>query len=238
MVRRREAPGRLGACRQGERLHVVDIFDEVDEDLRAERAQKLVRQYGWLIVAGAVAIVAGVAAWQYWNHWKYQQDAAAASRFVAAQTAIEQARPGTTQTAQIQTLDQMAASGPEGYKTLARLRAAGLKADSGDLPGAIAMWNQVAADGSADSLLRDLASLTAATRQIDRADPGQLQARLEPLAVPDNPFSALAREQLAILDLRQGKIEDAKNRLKALSIDFQAPSGLRARAAALLAGLG
>ncbi len=129
-------------------------------------------------------------------------------------------------------------AGPEGYKTLARLRAAGLKADSGDLPGAIALWNQVAADSSADSLLRDLASLTAATRQIDRGDPGLLQARLEPLAVPDNPWSALAREQLAILDLRQGKIEDAKTRLKALSIDFQAPSGLRARAAALLAGLG
>jgi hypothetical protein len=217
---------------------VVDIFDEVDEDLRAERAQKLAKQYGWLAVAGAVAIVGGVAGWQYWNHLKYQQDAAAASRFVAAQTALEQAAPGTTPAAQLQTLDQMAASGPEGYRTLARLRAAALKADSGDLQGAIALWNQVAADSSADTLLRDLASLTAATRQIDRGDPGQLQARLEPLAEPDNPWSALAREQLAILDLRQGKIEDAKTRLKQLSIDFQAPPGLRARAAALLAGLG
>ncbi len=237
MVRRRQAPPCRGECRQGERLHVVDIFDEVDEDLRAERAQKLAKQYGWLIVAGAVAIVGAVAGWQLWNRWQNQQDAATASRFVATQTALEKAPPGTTLTTQIQTLDQMAAAGPEGYKTLARLRAAGLKADSGDLPGAIALWNQVAADSSADSLLRDLASLTAATRQIDRGDPGQLQARLEPLAVPDNPYSALAREQLAILELRQGKIEDAKTRLKQLSIDFQAPSGLRARAAALLAGL-
>ena len=222
----------------GERLHVVDIFDEVDEDLRAERAQKLVRQYGWLAVAGAVAIVGAVAGWQYWNYSKNQQDAATASRFVATQTALERAAPGSVPAAQIQTLDRMAEAGPEGYRTLARLRAAGLKADSGDLPGAIALWNQVAADGSADSLLRDLASLTAATRQIDRGDPGQLQARLEPLAQPDNPWSALAREQLAILDLRQGKVEDARTRLKQLSIDFQAPPGLRARAAALLAGLG
>jgi hypothetical protein len=219
---------------------VVDIFDEVDEDLRAERAQKLVRQYGWLGIAGAVAIVAAAGGWQYWNHLQYQRDAAAASRFVATQTALEQAAPGASPATriQIQTLDEMAATAPEGYRTLARLRAAGLKADSGDLPGAIALWNQVAADTSADSLLRDLASLTAATRQIDRGDPGQLQARLEPLAVPDNPWSALAREQLAILDLRQGKIEEAKTRLKQLSNDFQAPPGLRARAAALLAGLG
>jgi hypothetical protein len=217
---------------------VVDIFDEVEEDLRAERARKLFRQYGWLIILAAVAIVGAVAGWQLWNRWQSGQDAAAASRFVAAQTAIDQAAPGTRATAQIQTLDQLAATGPQGYKTLARLRAAALKADSGDLPGAIDLWNQVAADGKADPLLRDLAILTAAMRQIDRGDPAQLQSRLEPLALPGNPLSALAREQLAILDLRLGKTEDAKTRLKALSIDFQAPSGLRARASALLAGLG
>ncbi len=217
---------------------MVDIFDEVEEDLRAERAQRLFRRYGWLIVLAAVAIVGAVAGWQLWNHWKAGQDAAAASRFVAAQTAIEQAAPGTKAPAQLDTLDQLAATGPQGYKTLARLRAAALKANSGDLPGAIALWNQVAADANADPLLCDLAILTLAMRQIDRGDPAQLQSRLEPLAMPGNPWSALAREQLAILDLRQGKIEEAKTRLKALSIDFQAPSGLRARASALLAGLG
>ena len=215
---------------------MVDIFDEVEEDLRAERAEKLFKKYAWLIIATAVAIVGGVAGWQLWNRWQFQQDAAAASRFIAAQTALEQPAPGAAPP--IATLDQLAASGPQGYKTLARLQAAAVKANSGDLPGALALWNEVAADTNADRLLRDLASLTAAMRQIDRGDPVQLQARLEPLAVAGNPWSALAKEQLAILDLRQGKIEDAKTKLKALTSDFDAPAGLRARAAALLAGLG
>ena len=217
---------------------MVDIFDEVEEDLRAERAEKLFKKYAWLIILVAAAIVGAAAGWQLWNRWQSGQDAAAASRFVAAQTAIEQATPAAPATAQIDTLDQLAATAPEGYKTLSRLRVAGLKADAGDLTGAIALWNEVAADPSADRLLRDLASLTAAARQIDRGDPAQLQARLEPLAVFGNPWSALAREQLAILDLRLGKPDDAKTKLKALSTDFEAPAGLRARAAALLAGLG
>jgi hypothetical protein len=217
---------------------VVDIFDEVEEDLRAERAQKLAKKYGWLIILAAVAIVGGVAGWQVWVRWQTQQDASVASRFVAAQTAIEQAAPGAVTNGPLATLDLLAARGPEGYKTLARLRAAAVKADSGDLTGAVALWNAVAADSDADTLLRDLASLTAATRQIDQGDPAQIQARLEPLAVFGNPWSALAREQLAILDLRQGKADEAKTKLKALSIDFEAPSGVRARAAALLAGLG
>jgi hypothetical protein len=223
---------------------VVDIFDEVEEDLRAERAQKLFKKYAWLILLVAVAIVGGVAGWQLWNRWQNQQDAAAASRFIAARTALEKSardksaaeQPGAA--APIGTLDQLAATGPQGYKTLARLQAAAIKADSGDLQGALALWDEVAADPAADRLLRDLASLTAATRQIDRGDPGQLQARLEPLAAFGNPWSALAKEQLAILDLRQGKTEDAKTKLKALATDFDAPAGLRARAAALLAGMG
>jgi len=219
-----------------ERLRVVDIFDEVEEDLRAERAEKLLKKYAWLIGAAALATVGGTAGWQAWTRYQNQQDAAVAARYVAVQTALEQ--PGGNKAAQIAPLEQLAATAPEGYKTLARLRAAGLKADAGDLPGAIALWNTVAADTSADPLLRDFASLMATGRELDHGDPAQLEARLKPLATPGNAWSALAREQLAILDLRQGKVDDARKALQALTNDIDASSGLRARASALLTGLG
>jgi hypothetical protein len=212
----------------GERIRVVDIFDEVEEDLRAERAEKLLKKYGGLIIAMAVAVIAAAAGWQMWNRYQHQQDAAAAARFVAAQGGASG----------LPILDQLAASGPDGYKTLARLRAAALKADAGDLQGAESLWDAVAADSGADQLLRDFASLMATSRDLDHGDPSQLEARLKPLANPTNAWSSLAREQLAMLDLRQGKVEDARKTLRALSIDIGAPSGLRNRASALLTGLG
>jgi hypothetical protein len=113
-----------------------------------------------------------------------------------------------------------------------------VKADAGDVPGAVARWNAVAADTSADPLLRDLASLLATARELDHGDPAQLEARLKPLAEPGNPWSTLAQEQLAMLDLREGKVDDARKTLQTLSVDIDSPSGLRARASALLAGLG
>jgi hypothetical protein len=207
---------------------VVDIFDEVEEDLRAERAEKLLKKYAGVIIAMALAVVAATAGWQMWNRHQRQQDAGAAARFVAAQEGASG----------LPVLDQLAASGPNGYKTLARLRAAALKADAGDLQGAESLWNAVAADSGADSLLRDFASLMATSRDLDHGDPGQLEARLKPLAEPANAWSSLAREQLAMLDLRQGKVADARKTLQALSIDIDAPSGLRNRASALLTGLG
>jgi hypothetical protein len=219
---------------------VVDIFDEVEEDLRAERAEKLLKKYAWLLIVAAVAVVGAAAGWQLWNRYRNQQDAAAAARYVAVQNALEQpaAQQGGAKPDQIAALDQLAASAPEGYRTLARLRAAGLKADAGDISGAVVLWNTVAADGSADRLLRDLASLLAAQRELDHGDPAQLEARLKPMAEPGNPWSTLAQEQLAMLDLRQGRVDDARKKLQVLSFDIDSPSGLRARASALLAGLG
>jgi hypothetical protein len=133
----------LWRVQAGERIRVVDIFDEVEEDLRAERAKRLLKKYGWVLIVVAVAIVGAAAGWQLWNRYQNQQDAAAAARYVAVQSALE--RPGATKTDQIATLDQLAANAPEGYRTLARLLAAGLKADAGDVPGAVALWNAVAA---------------------------------------------------------------------------------------------
>ncbi len=227
MVRRlrRRVPWQKQA---GERNRVVDIFDEVEEDLRAERAERLLKKYAGVLIALAVAVVAAVAGWQFWSRHQRQQDASAASQFVAAQDS-DKALP---------VLDQLAASGPEGYRTLARLRAATLKANAGDLQGAESLWNAVASDSGADPLLRDFASLMATGRDLDHGDPAQLEARLKPLAEPTNAWSSLAREQLAMLDLRQGRVEEARKALQALSIDIDAPSGLRARASALLTGLG
>ncbi|HEX2941201.1 MAG TPA: tetratricopeptide repeat protein [Rhodopila sp.] len=216
---------------------MVDIFDEVEEDLRAERAARMMKKYGWLIIVMAVAVIGAAIAWQLYVRAQNQADAAAAARYVAAVNAIEGGPADASHADQIPVLEQIIATAPDGYKTLARLHAAGLKAKNNDLPGAEALWNAVAADSDADKLLRDFATLMAAQHEIDHGNPDQIKARLQPLASLDNPWSALAQEQLAILDLRLGKTADARKALQALTVDIMAPAGVRTRASALLAGL-
>ena len=218
---------------------MVDIFDEVEEELRAERAERLLKKYAGVIVGAAVLVVLAVGGWQAWRWWQARQDMAAASRFITAMSIADSAGADkATQQAASAQFDALAAAAPEGYRTLARLRAAALKAGTGDLSGAAQLWNAVAADGSADPLLRDLASLLWAQHQIDTGDPSLLEARLKALAMPGNAWESLAQEQLAVLDLRQGKKDAAKAELRKLAQDVTAPNGVRGRAAALLAQLG
>jgi hypothetical protein len=220
---------------------LVDIFDEVDEELRAERAQQLLKRYGGLIVAAVLVIVGAAAGWQAWRWYEARQDQAAAVEYLTAMTLADATAAGTnaaSRTAAIAAFDRVAGNAPQGYRTLSRLREAALKADAGDLTGATALWDQVATDTSADPLLRDLASLLWVEHQIDSGDPATLEARLKALATPTNPWRPLAEEQLALLDMRQGKTDQAKATLRRLAQDVTAPNGVRGRATGLLNRLG
>jgi hypothetical protein len=218
---------------------VVDIFDEINEELRAERTQALLKRYAGVILATVVLIVVAAAGWEAWRWWEAKQDRVAAEKFLAATAIAEGGKTNAaSRKAAIADLDAVAASAPEGYRTLARLRSAALQAQSSNLAGAEQQWNAVATDPNAEPLLRDLANLLWAEHQIETGDPALLAARLKVLAEPGNPWRPLAEEQLALLDLRQGKTAAAKTALTGLAADLTAPSGVRGRAVEMLGRLG
>jgi hypothetical protein len=218
---------------------VVDIFDEVDEELREERMQEFLKKYGGLLFAAALLIIGAVAGWKAWGWYEQRRDMEAAALYLAASARTQAAGvAGPNRAAAIAAFQAVAATAPNGYRDLARLREAALRADSGDLRGASALWDQVAADSSVDPLLRDLANLTWCLYYVDEGDPGLLESRLKPLATPGSAWRSLALEQLAMVELRQGHTDAARTQLKKLAEDTTAPRGVRGRAGAILARVG
>jgi hypothetical protein len=216
---------------------VPDIFDEVDEDLRADRVRDLFKKYGSAMLGAAVLVVAASGAWQLWQRYEARQIAEVAQIFLNGVRAADNHTAAGRQEALAQ-FDATQQKGRRGYRTLARLREAAVKADAGDLAGASALWDQIAGDSSDDPLLRDLANLQWALHHVDAGDVTVVKARLKPLAAPENPWHALAQEQLALLDLRLGNTDTARDALKRLAQDSTAPEGVRERANGVLAQLG
>lgn len=218
---------------------MVDIFDEVDEELRAERMREFMKKYGGMIFAACLLVIAAAGGWKAWTWYQERQDLDSATRYLAASARTESAGvAGPNRAEAIAAFQGVAANSPEGYRVLARLREASARADSGDLQGASALWDQIAADSFADPLLRDLASLTWAFYHADKDDPAVVAGRLKPLAEPGNPWRSLAQEQLALLEMRQGHTDAARTQLKKLLEDTTAPTGVRSRAGALLDRIG
>ncbi|HEY8611110.1 MAG TPA: tetratricopeptide repeat protein [Roseomonas sp.] len=212
-----------------------DIFDEVQEDLRAERARQLGMRYGGALATLALVAVIGIAGWQGWRWYQNREAEAAANAFLVVHRETE--AQGTDLKAAAARFDDIAAKAPDGYRTLARLRAAALKSETGDLPGALAEWDAVANDSDADPLYRDLASLNWVLHGLDSQDPAVLAARITPLAGDASPWRASARELQALIAIRQGNAAEARRILEGLTTDSAAPQALRDRATRVLAQL-
>ena len=61
-----------------------DLVDEVDEEIRQERAALLARRFGGVFAALAMFVLAAVGGWQGWQWYENRNAAAAAEAFLAA----------------------------------------------------------------------------------------------------------------------------------------------------------
>ncbi|WP_236020447.1 tetratricopeptide repeat protein [Sabulicella rubraurantiaca] len=217
-------------------MALPDLVDEVDEELRAERAQRLAQRFGGALTGLALIVLAGVGGWEGWKWWEARQASIAAGQFLQAAEAASAENADLAAVAQ--RFGAVAAEAPTGYRTLARLREAALLAESGNREGALAAWDALSRDTAVEELYRDLATVMWALHSVDSAEPGSVESRLLPLAADGAPWRASAREVLALLAIRRGNTEQARRSLEAILSDQAAPQGVRDRAGRLLGGLG
>lgn len=210
------------------------LIREVEEEIRREQLKKLWDRYGIIVIAVAVLVVAGTAGYRGWEVWQDRRSAAAGDTFMAA---IDAANDDRLEEAG-SLLDEVEAAGVGTYDVLARMREAGLDAEAGDIEAAVAGYEAVAADGSADRALRDVATLRAAYLLVDTASYDDIRGRVESYTAPDNAWRHFAREILGLAAYRDGNLGTARDWFQALSGDPQVPANARARAEVMLALLG
>lgn len=211
---------------------MADIFREVDEELRRENLEKLWKKYGRALIGLAVAIILVVAGLQAWQAYERNRRQDLSDRFSAAL-----ALAAADRSAGLAALAEMSEADGAGYAGLAAFQEARLRAATGDVEGAVSLWDRIAANGGLGPGFRAVATLLSVMHQIDSGDPAALRARLEPLSGAGEPFRASAIELLALIALRQGDAKGAKDLYARISDDPAAPSGLRARAAQMIAAI-
>lgn len=213
---------------------MTDIFREVDEDIRKERYSKLWKTYGRYLIAGVTLIILGTVAGVGWTSYQKSVDADRGDRFASA---MALARGGSSGQAAA-SFAALAEDAGGGIGALARLQQAAALIEAGEVSAAIAAYDSLAGDGSADRLLRDLARLLAAMHSLDNASTDELTDRLAPLIGDNNAYRYSARELQALVSYRAGDVDGAMSLLRALADDPEAPPGLRQRTAEMITALG
>ncbi|HEV2678656.1 MAG TPA: tetratricopeptide repeat protein [Aliidongia sp.] len=210
---------------------MADIFQEIDEDLRRDRAAKLWARYGKYVIAAAVLVVAATAAGVGYQNWRLQQYQARGLKYAETAGLV---RDGDNAKA-IAGFEAIAAEDKAGYGLLARIQAAALKAKSDDKEGGLAALSTIAADGAVDPVYRDLATALAGLYSVDEAKPEETIARMKPLV--DGPWHFTALEVTALAQLKAGDKAAALKTYQGLADDLGAPASLRTRATEIVNGL-
>jgi len=203
---------------------MTDIFREIDEEVRRDKAAAVLKKYGNVFIAIAVLAVGGVAGWQFWQQQQRKQAEAFGAKFEAAMRA---SRDNDAAAAEA-TLTDLAANAPAGYRLLSRFRLAAEVGKRDPAAGATA-FDALANDASLDQYHRELARLRSGLLRVDLVPYAELRKELEPLVTPTGLWRHSAREFLGISALKADLFDDAGRWFDAVVSDPQSPQVLRQR---------
>ena len=207
---------------------MVDVFEEVEEQLRSDRYRTLALRYlpwagGGLLAALAVALAV-------WGYGQYQQGGEEKASQAYASGIDSLARGDRDQA--FQRFGQAATSNSAAYRALALMQQAGIRVDQQRTADAVGLFDQ-AAKAAPNPIIGDVARLKSAWALSDTASVAEIQDRLKPLtSKTDSPYYALAREAVAMAKLRAGRTAEARADFVVIGLLPSAPDDVRQRAEA------
>jgi len=208
-----------------------DIFKEVEEDIRRDQAKKLWDRFGPYVIGLAVLIVVATAGYRGWIYWQERQAQATGDRFFSA---LELAEGGKHEEA-ITALEAIAADGSGQYPVLAGFRIAAEKEATGDIDGAVAEFDAIAARNDIAGEVKALARLRAAMLLSASLPLADMESRIGDLAATGNVWRHNARELLGLSAWRAGDYEKARQYFTEIGDDQESPSDMRQRVQIMLA---
>lgn len=206
---------------------------EVDEDVRRDQLLQIWKKYGTLVTAGVAALFVAVIGYQWSQSRRVAHEEQLGAQFEAATRLAAESKSDEA----LKAFGEIAKSGPAGYQSIAQLRVAAAQVKAGRVAEALAAYEALATNGSADDLLRDFAALQAAMLRLDQADWTEMKNRLTPLTADDRPWHAPAREILGLAAYKAGQNDEATKLFEQILGDKASTSGLTRRAQEMLAVL-
>lgn len=209
---------------------MVDFINEVEDELRKDQYNKLLRKWGPLIAALAIAIVAAAGFYEY---TKTAEDRAARNASIEYITATDALEAGNAEDA-LRRFEAISQKAKPGYAGLSLTQAADIELNRGNAQRAVALLDS-AAGAFETPLHKELTQYKAALLLSDMGRNDEVLQRVNPLIGSGKPFSQLARELRAFTYLALNDTARARSDFLFLSTALNAGDGVTTRAKQMLA---
>lgn len=202
------------------------LFREVDEEVRKQQLEVLWKRWGNVIIAAAVLVFVGVAAFKGWQHYELKRAEAGAAAYFEA---VQLADAGKAEEA-AKKFAELSAGGHAGFALLAKMEEASALAAAGKTADAVKAYDAIAAQANLDSGTRNAMRIRAALLLLDSAPAAEITKRVGDLDTPENVWRNEAREILGLSAYRARDYLTADKLMNEILSDPEAPAGLRQRA--------
>lgn len=207
---------------------------EVEDAVRADSAQRFLRNFGRPLLA---LIVIGLMAYGGWLFWQSRQADAAGTRGRTFSTALEAMGAERPKAASDQAAGLARGDDPT-YRALALMVQGNAAAARGEATTASARFGAVANDTHVERSLRNVALLRQMLMEFDTLPPATVIARLRHLVATPGPAFASAAELTALAQMKLGNDRAAGLLFKRIAETPGVSESLKSRAVQMAGTLG
>jgi hypothetical protein len=211
-------------------LEQVNLFKEIDEDLRQQKYANLWKKYGKIIIGTLVALVLSVASVKGWEAYSLSLKTIDSNLLSSALKLIDREKTGDA----IVILNKLIESGSTGYSVLAQFNQAAILVKKGERKEAINYYLKIAADTRIEKVLRDMALIKSAYLGLELKDSNIFIEKLPKLMDINNTWRHSAKELSALFAQKLDNKIQATQLYKELADDPTAPTSMRSRAAEMV----
>ena len=209
---------------------MADLFQEIDDELRQDKASSLWKLYGKYVVAVAIIIIACVGGYKFWQQKQLDNGEKAS---IAYEAALARSASGDFRGA-IDQLNEKELGLGRGYAALSQMQKANLAMKIKDFEAALITYKDIAENDDYPQSIKEWASFRRAAVRVEKQIDSNASADLDKLIATDSPWRFLAKEIKAIKVIEIGNNSEAKAIFSELADDENTPERLRVRAADFL----
>tara|TARA_B100000614_G_scaffold257723_1_gene278501 strand:- start:877 stop:1503 length:627 start_codon:yes stop_codon:yes gene_type:complete len=207
---------------------VSDIFNEIDEELRQDKAARLWKAYGKYLIALAIFIILAIASYRFIEHTQEKNKEQASELY---ELASEAGRSGDKNAA-IELFSDDRFDETIGYAVISKLKKAALAKSNNDLEGMAIVLKEIITNEEIPLYLRDLARL-----KLFASDNDNNISQLDALIAGDGAWKFLALELKGGIELEGGNLKKARSIFEELTNGANTPNNLRRRTSEILKAL-
>lgn len=205
-----------------------DIFNEIDEELRQDKAARLWKAYGKYLIALAIFIILAIASYRFIEHTQEKNKEQASELY---ELASEAGRSGDKNAA-IELFSDDRFDETIGYAVISKLKKAALAKSNDDLEGMAIVLKEIITNEEIPLYLRDLARL-----KLFASDNDNNISQLDALIAGDGAWKFLALELKGGIELEGGNLKKARSIFEELTNGANTPNNLRRRTSEILKAL-